>query len=147
MIKKPKRAKPGVDYKPTLGQVKKKADTVFSKYVRLRDASYQNGNWWCQCITCARWLPIKEIQNGHFQSRRFMNTRYNEENCNPQCTKCNIFNQGEQYKYSLAVDKKYGPGTAEKLERLARQPKKWKTWELDDLIIYWKGKIAEYERR
>lgn len=133
--------------KPTVAKLKKKADTAFSMYIRLRDAEFKGGNWWCQCITCGAWKPIKEIQNGHFQSRRYMSTRYHEQNCHSQCAKCNIFNQGEQYKYSLAVDKKYGPGTARKLELLAQQVKQFKTWELEEMIDEYQAKIKEYEEK
>lgn len=145
--KKPKRAKAGLDYKPTVSQVRKKADTSFSIYVRLRDAEFKGGAYWCRCITCGVWKPIKAMQAGHFQSRRYMNTRFHEQNVHAQCVKCNMFNQGEQYKYSLAVDKMYGPGTARKLELLARQSKKFRTDELDDMIIKYKAAIKEYERK
>lgn len=56
---------------------------------------------------------------GHFMSRRFPATRWDEENCNAQCAGCNMFGNGEQYKYGLAVDLKYGVGTAEKLSKQA----------------------------
>lgn len=131
----------------TVAQLKKKTDVVFSKYVRLRDAQYRGGIWWCQCCTCDRWIPLKEIQNGHFQSRRYLNTRFHEQNCHPQCVKCNMFNQGEQYKYSLFVDRKYGPGTAKKLEQLARINKSFKSWEYEEMIANYTAKIKQFEEK
>lgn len=141
-IKSSKKSK-----KPTVSQLKKRADTAFSIYIRLRDAEFRSGSLWCQCITCSSWKPIKQIQNGHFQSRRYMNTRFHEQNCHAQCVKCNIFNQGEQYKYSLYVDKRYGPGTSTKLEQLAKQIRKFKTYELEEMILQYKTAIKEYERK
>jgi len=53
-------------------------------------------------------------------SRRHEATRYNEQNCAPQDTKCNTFNQGEQFKFGVYIDNRYGAGTAEKLEILSK---------------------------
>lgn len=143
---KKKTKKLGLEYKPTVAQLKKQADTAFSIYIRLRDGEYRGGIWWCPCITCPAIKPIKEMQAGHFQSRRYMNTRFHEQNVHAQCKKCNIFNAGEQFKYSLAVDKRYGPGTATKLELLSRQIKQFKTFELEEMIAQYKASIKEYER-
>lgn len=132
---------------PTVSELKKKLDTVFSIYIRLRDGEFRNGMWWTRCITCGEWKPVKIMQAGHFQSRRYMNTRFHEQNVHAQCKKCNIFSQGEQFKYSLAVDKIYGTGTAEKLEMLARQTRKFKTWEIEELISHYKAQVKILERK
>ena len=131
----------------TVAKLKPKVDAIFSKYIRLRDGQFKGGAWWCQCCTCERWIPLNEIQNGHFQSRRYMNTRYNEQNCNAQCVKCNIFNNGEQYKYGLFVDRKYGPGTSTKLQKLAQVEKRFKTWELEELIVKYQVLVSKYEEK
>jgi hypothetical protein len=52
---------------------------------------------------------------GHFISRRFEATLFDERNVNLQCIKCNRFENGNQYEHGLRIDKKYGPGTAEKI--------------------------------
>lgn len=139
--------KPKNKAEPTVSGLKKKADTVFSVYIRLRDGEFRNGIWWTQCITCGEWKPLKIMQAGHFQSRRYTSTRFHEKNVHGQCKKCNIFNQGEQFKYAIMVDKFYGTGTAEMLVQLARQHKKFKTWELEDMISNYKARIVEYERK
>lgn len=100
----------------TIPQLKKLADKHFSLAIRLRDADkYGMGT----CITCSDKLHYKSGHAGHFISRRFGATRYHPENVNLQCVKCNTFNAGEQYKYGLAVDLKYGRDTAKKLHDLA----------------------------
>lgn len=142
-----KRAKPKLEKKPSVSALKKKLDTVFSVYIRMRDGEYRKGVWWCRCITCGEWKPLKIMQAGHFQSRRFTATRFHEQNVHAQCKKCNIFNQGEQYKYAIAVDRLYGTGTADMLEQLARQTKKFKTWELEEMIGEYKLKIHAFERK
>ena len=93
-----------------------KADKLFSEYVRLRDSSGGYG----ECITCGKRLHYKDAHAGHFQKRKYYETRWDEENVNLQCSACNTFNDGEQYLYAKAVDLKYGDGTADKLHKMAR---------------------------
>ena len=57
---------------------------------------------------------------GHFQSRRFLATRWNEYNASAQCQKCNQYGAGEQYKHGKEIDALYGEGTAEYLSTLTR---------------------------
>jgi hypothetical protein len=131
--------------KQTVAVVKKKADTWFSKYVRYRDAQKRGGEYYAPCITCDKWLPIKQMHAGHFQSRRHNSTRYDDENVNAQCAACNTYNQGEQFKYSKALDLKYGNGTAEKLEKLAQEYHKLTIEELNDIISEAKNNVSYYE--
>lgn len=74
------------------------------------------------------------MQNGHFVSRSVNALRYDEENCNAQCTGCNMFKQGNQYEYSLNLDKKYGDGTAERLYARRFETKKFTIPELEQII-------------
>jgi hypothetical protein len=48
----------------------------------------------------------RKLQNGHFMSRANYSTRWDEDNCQVQCMGCNVFKQGEQYKYSLYLGNK-----------------------------------------
>ena len=86
------------------------------------------------------------MQNGHFQSRSFLSTRFNEENCQPQCVGCNMFKQGEQYKFALALDSKYGEGTAQELESLARITVKLTRVDYEDSIRYYKSAVEKLKK-
>lgn len=130
---------------PSVAKLKKEADACFSKYIRFRDGKLTENGWWAQCITCDRWYPYKQIQAGHFQSRRFNNTRFDEQNVNAQCSGCNVFNHGEQYKYGKAVDLKYGDGTAEALHHKAQELHKFTMLELQEIIDDAKEQIKSYE--
>lgn len=99
-----------------IGFKKTEADRWFSIYIRLRDIKQ---NEMCECCTCRKWLHWKEMTCGHFQKRGKPMTRFNEENCSAQCNSCNGFRDGYQYKHAKFIDKKYGKGTADKLEQLA----------------------------
>lgn len=74
------------------------------------------------------------MQNGHFVSRGASALRYDEQNCNAQCVGCNMFKSGEQYLYSVALDNKYGDGTAAKLMARRREIHRFSHEELEKII-------------
>jgi|TARA_R110000824_G_scaffold40581_1_gene121533 hypothetical protein len=118
----------------SISKLKKELDKWFSLYIRLRDSE----NGLIQCFTCGCVKHYKKgMQNGHFQSRSFLATRFDEENCQPQCVACNMFKQGEQYKFALALDSKYGEGKAEELEILAKSVVKFSRSDYEDKISYY----------
>lgn len=84
---------------------------------------------------------------GHFMSRRFPSTRWDELNCNAQCAGCNMFGSGEQYKYSVALDDKYGKGTAEALHKKSQEYFKVRRDFLEEIIRESKEQIAFYEKQ
>ena len=125
----------------SISKLKKELDKWFSLFIRLRDATNEG---LVQCFTCGCVKPYnKGMQNGHFQSRRFMVTRYDEENCQPQCVGCNMFKSGEQYKFALSLDAKYGEGTAEELQFLARTIVKFTRVDYEDNIRYYKSVVEK----
>ena len=136
--KKPLRAsvKPKKQTKPTITKLRKKADNLFSKYIRLRDSEYKEVDsvygWYGKCVTCSYKKLVAYIDDdgklrftrgwdaGHLVSRGNLFLRYDEENVNLQDSfRCNRMRSGEIAKYRVEVDKKYGEGTAQKLEMLA----------------------------
>ena len=129
--------------KQGVAQLKKKADAIFSKYIRFRDGQIRNGVWQSQCITCGVWRPLTEMQNGHFVKRSVNKLRYDEENCNAQCSGCNVFRYGEQYLYAKALDLKYGDGTADKLMAQRFDTHKLTITELESIINDCKEQLKE----
>ena len=124
----------------TISKLKKELDKWFSLYIRLRDATDEG---LVQCFTCGKVSHYKSgMQNGHFQSRKHLATRWDEENCQVQCVGCNMFKAGEQYKFSIALDSKYGEGKAEELELLARTIMKVSRIDYEDKISYY-GTLVE----
>ena len=127
----------------TISKLKKELDKWFSLYIRLRDSE----NGLCQCVTCSKVSYYKSgMQNGHFQSRRFMATRYDEQNCAPQCVACNMFRGGEQFKFALWIDSKYGDGTALELEYKARTTVKFLRVDYEDKISYYKDAVKNLKK-
>lgn len=133
MLKKPK----------TVKQLKKIADDAFSKAIRLRDTDTFG---MVECISCGTRKPWKQMHNGHFVSRSSSTLRFDEENCNGQCPGCNLFKQGNQFAYGLALDLKYGDGTAKKLHDQRFDTHKFTTDELLEIIADSKTQIDFYEK-
>ena len=131
--------------KKTVSKLKKELDKIFSVYIRLREA---NEYGMCQCITCGKVGHYKKdgMQNGHFQSRKHLSTRFDEENCQVQCVKCNVYAWGEQYKFSLALDSKYGEGKAQELQFLARTTLKISRVEYEEKISYYKSIVNKLKK-
>ena len=127
----------------TISKLKKELDAVFSLFIRLRDATSEG---LVQCITCGVVKHYKSMHNSHFQSRRHLATRWNEKNCDVGCVKCNIFNFGEQYKFSIALDSKYGEGTSEELEILATGTWKITRVEYEDFVFYYKSIVEKLKK-
>ena len=99
--------------KITISKLKTKLDKLFSEYVRRRYADHAGQS---KCVTCGKVDHWKNLQAGHFMSRRHHSLRWDEVNVKVQCVACNCFRAGEQYKFSVYLDNQHGPGTAEELQ-------------------------------
>ena len=124
----------------TISKLKKELDKWFSLYIRLRFATKEGA---CQCFTCGKVDYYLRMQNSHFQSRRHHSTRWNQKNCQVGCVKCNVFNYGEQYKFSLYLEGRYGEGTAKELEYLAKQITKISRSDYEENISYYKDLVKK----
>jgi len=122
----------------------KQLDSVFSKFIRMRDA---DDSGMATCISCGSVKKWREGDAGHFISRGKMSTRYDEQNVHFQCKKCNIFRNGEQYLYSLALDRKYGEGTAERIYLESNKTKKTSIGELRRMIKHYTRQIDEITKQ
>ena len=96
----------------SINQLVADLDKVFSIFIRLRDIDADGFSY---CVTCGKPMTLKTSQCGHFISRRHFATRWEEKNCAAQCVGCNMFAQGKQYEFGLAIDMRFGVGTAQKL--------------------------------
>jgi len=95
---------------PTL---KKEADRLFSYFIRNRD------NWTCQ--TCGIKVYGSNAHCSHFVGRNNMATRYEERNCICQCSRENMFMEGNKPKFALFLMKKYGNEIIEELVNQGEQ--------------------------
>lgn len=121
--------------KKTLKYWKTKVDKVFHEYIRRRDVDNDTG--YCKCISCDKPIHYDESDAGHFISRQHLSTRYDERNVYAQCRKCNRFEYGRQYEYSL----KLGAELSEELLMLSRQVAKWSDVEWQEVFDKYKSKL------
>lgn len=120
-----------------ISKLKKKLDQQFSYYIRLKDADDNGYNY---CYTCNKFDFWKNLQCGHFISRKHLATRFDENNCKPQCPACNVFRYGEQYKFG----QKLGKELAESLQIKSKGILKISKVEYTELISYYKAKVENF---
>ena len=128
----------------TISKLKKELDKWFSLYIRLREATSEG---MVQCFTCGKVSHYKSgMQCGHFQSRRFLTTRWDEKNCQVQCVGCNMFKSGEQWQFGIQLNAKYGVGTSAELEYVARQIQKFSRVDYEEKISYYKEAVDKLKK-
>lgn len=83
---KPKVKSKSKKRQKTQAQLKKLLDSIFSVYIRQKYPA--------ECYTCGK--KDVSLQCGHFISRSYLATRFDENNCRPQCltaeSKIRMFN-------------------------------------------------------
>lgn len=121
--------------KPSRKNLVAKLDKVFSEYIRRRYAV----NDIAECVTCGKKDHWKNLQAGHFISRKHYATRWNEENVQVQCVKCNVYRYGEQYLFGLHL----GQEVSERLLQESREIVKFSDYDLEEKINYFNDKLSE----
>ena len=124
--------------KPSRKTIVNKLDKVFSEYIRRRYAK----NGIAECVTCGKKDHWKNLQAGHFMSRKHYATRWDEENVQVQCKYCNTYRYGEQYLFA----KHLGQEKADELLAKSRTMVKLKDWELEEMIEKYKKKLLNLEQ-
>lgn len=74
----------------TKSMLTKKLDRIFSEYIRRK---YSDENWMITCISCEKKSHRKEANNCHWINRWNKQYRFDEDNCRPGCTSCNLYNK------------------------------------------------------
>ena len=126
----------------TVGRLVQIAQTHVNAYIRARD----NEGGYCKCISCGRYMPMQDIQAGHyFPAGHYTALRYDYENINGQCLQCNYFKHGAQEGYREGLIRKIGIDRVKTLELRANASRshKWSRTELLFIIQEAKQKIKE----
>ena len=126
--------------KKTLKYWKTKIDKPFHEFIRRRDADDDSG--YCQCISCDKPIHFSESDAGHFISRGKLATRWDERNVKAQCRKCNRFEYGRQFEYSLKI----GTELAEQLLQESRATFKLMEHEYQEIFESYRDKLAELKK-
>lgn len=118
---------------------KKKTWDACSKYVRRRDMiSYKKlhpeiNEDITECITCGRVYPIKKLQAGHFIAGRTNGVLFDLRGIHSQCYGCNVGKNGNMVNYYQFMEKKYGKGVIDELQRLTTTEIKYTIEGLKDM--------------
>ena len=100
----------------TLAALKKKLDTEYSWYIRLRDHG--------TCYTCGTVKPPKEMQAGHYISRTHLVFRWDDRNVHCQCYACNCMKHGDLITYREKLVRQYGELSIQLMESRRFEPVK-----------------------
>ncbi len=103
--------------KPTPAKLKKELDRLFSIYIRTKYTV--NGRLYC--YTCDKPMDFSGSHCGHFIPRNILITRWNEDNCRPQCVGCNIFGNGKILDFEERLKKELGAAKVEKMKAKRHQ--------------------------
>ena len=120
----------------TIPKLKKKLDQIFSKYIRHKYAK----DGMVKCYTCQHIGEVKKMQNGHFNPRQHLATRYDERNCRPQCFACNMYYGGNPAVFASKLIDEYGPEIITEFKQARHQ-----VFKVDQ--TWYENKIKEYEEK
>jgi hypothetical protein len=104
------------------------------KLVRLKAADL---NGICECVTCGVKKHYKMMDGGHFYGRTHRVFMLMEEQINPQCKACNMFNMKRtrtQERYRIYMEDMYGVRRIKAMNRLSfrDQPK----FKMSDVLAF-----------
>lgn len=133
---KKKKAKLKMDLM-TVQDYIKLAQTIFNKYIRLRDKL-------SPCISCQK-KPLKENAGHFWNANNHWNVRFNELNVHLQCEHCNTYLSGNLINYRENLLKKIGESKFNLLEAEAKKTRKFTVQELKEIITTYKQKIKQFE--
>jgi len=115
----------------TLPKLLAKAKKVFNAWIRQRDSK----EGYFTCISCFRTLPIDQMNAGHYVPVKGGSAlRFNENNVNGECIRCNGFDEFHLIGYRKNLIKKIGLKKVEQLERMRNDVCKWDRTTLNHII-------------
>jgi len=118
--------------------LKRRTWEALSAYIRVRDR---------KCTTC----PTGQAEHcGHYQRNSERNQLFggnalwwDERNFGGQCVACNNYRGGEQQKFAIVLENKFGHGILQELNDLYHTPKKWTREEILKVESYYKEKLKQ----
>lgn len=126
----------------TRASAKRRLDRIFSRYIRLRDTQDGYG----KCCSCSKIITYEEGDAGHFINRRWLATRWREDNVFLQCRPCNRFDEGNMAGYGIFMLNKFGQSHLEYLLALKSENVRYTQYDMELMISEYKKKVKELER-
>lgn len=115
--------KPAKRGKTDKQRARDRADEWFSRYIRIRYGQIlPDGTVICRCFITGKIMDARRIDNGHCFSRKFLLTRYEEDNCRPQNRSSNRFSgEADHYKFRDKLLSEIGEERFSRLDQLRQQ--------------------------
>lgn len=127
----------------SISQLKDIADELCSEYIRRK---YSDWKGEVACFTCGKVKRWQEMQNGHYISRTYNNTRYYDPNLRVQCYSCNVMKHGNYDEFAIRLERET-PGILEHLNTWKHRKSTESTRiELIELIFDYKEKIKALDK-
>jgi len=118
----------------TKSRWRKELDKVFSLYIRQK---YADDNGYVSCYTCGNSKHWKEMHCGHYVSRSYLSTRFDENNVRCQDYSCNMYKGGDPITFRENLVKEIGEECVLEIEK--------KRHEITHYTIQWyKDKVEHY---
>jgi len=137
--------------KKTLAKVVDDCAVALQKLVRVKAAVAARANGMVQCVTCNQWGHYKEMDGGHYFSRKDKAVKLLEENIHPQCKGCNLkMGHGDTKvteSYRRFMVDTYGEGMLAELETMAWGVAKFDRSDIEQLTKDIQAKIRELEKQ
>lgn len=129
--------------KKSIPDLLKLAQKHFNTYIRLRD---QKDGYFI-CISCMQPKGLDQMQAGHYLSGGHnAKTRFDEDNVNGQCVRCNMYLSGNQVGYRIGLVNKIGLDKVAAIEIKMRTPHKWDKMSLVYIIETYKVKCKQLKK-
>ena len=129
---------------PSRSKLVKKADSVFSTYIRLRDAD-KHGI--VKCPLCWAKIHRKKAQNMHFISRACWLYRYDEDNCHAGCMRCNVILSWNYIAYTRYMQNNYWIESVDHMIAESKNLHKLSTAEIQAIIDTYTNKIIKFSKK
>jgi hypothetical protein len=124
--------------------LKKKAVTIFNKFIRERDMFGHNLFTCCSCDTTK---DKSQMNAGHFHSAGHNGAiEFDERNVNGQCIYCNLHNHGNPLGYKTFMLKKYGQSVLDELEQKRNLPFKPDRFYFIGIILEYTEKVKKLSK-
>lgn len=124
----------------TIGCLKRKCWSVFSEYIRRKDAD-EGGTE--RCYTCGGLAHWKELHAGHAIPGRHNAVLFDEDIVKPQCPVCNVWKGGQYHIFATRLIKEHGLPWWEAKLKGSKRVLKWDRVDLEDKINFYKTKLSQ----
>jgi len=133
----------------SIAKVVDKCAVALQRLVRVKAAVSARANGMIKCVTCNQWGHYKDMDAGHYFSRKDKAVKLLEENIHPQCKGCNIKMSHGDTKVTEAYRRfmvdTYGEDMLAELEMMAWGVAKFDRSDIEQLTRDIKAQTRELE--